>query len=263
MVERSLGERAMEGFKEWLQLHFVQGLLLTLLGLVIGWLLGRWRRYRQLRRVTGGDAREVMAVEQILVKEQGDGRVTMRIRSCGAAPLHSVLPNPVAHDAFLQRAEATMSTDPLISMKDAIGSYLLYLLTPWVCGMCRGGPFPHDVWVMAPVCEPGLLSAHQATTIILVRQADLERCVDWEWCKTLQVEHGGDGARILTLWHMAREFTRQLDDVRRLREAGKRTTYVETMYLLDLGLDTQEVDVPTRPVPWERFAKVLKELRLG
>jgi len=252
----------MEDLMEWLKLHFVQGLLLTLLGLVIGWLLGRWRHYRQLQRMAVGDAREVMAVEQILVTEQRDGRVTMRIRSCGAAPLATVLPNPAAHDTFLTRAQATLSTDPLISMKDAIGSYLLYLLTPWVCGMCRGGPFPHDVWVMAPVCEPGLLSAHQATTIILVRQAELEKFLDWDWCKLLHVEHGSDGARVLTLWHMAREFTRQLGEVERLRAAGKRTLYVETMYLLDLGLDVQEVDRPTRPVPWTRFAKVLKELKL-
>jgi len=61
---------------------------------------------------------------------------------------------------------------------------------------------------------------------------------------------------------MAREFTRQLGEVERLRAAGKRTLYVETMYLLDLGLDVQEVDRPTRPVPWTRFAKVLKELKL-
>jgi hypothetical protein len=253
----------MDAFKEWLELHFVQALLLTLAGVVLGWLLGRWRRYRQWRRVAHGDAREVIAIEQMLVSEQPDGRVTMRIRSLGAAPLERVLPNPAAHDAFLHRARATLSTNPLISMRDNVGSYLLYLLTPWVCGLCRSGPFPHDEWVMAPVCEPGILSAHQATTILLVRRADLMRFLDWEWCKTLHVEHGSDGARILTIWLMAREFQRQLTEIKQLRQAGKRTTYVETMYLLDLGLDLQELDLPTRPVPWERFAKVLKELKLS
>jgi hypothetical protein len=34
------------------------------------------------------------------------------------------------------------------------------------------------------------------------------------------------------------------------------------MYVLDLGLDTQELDLPTRPVPWDRFADVLKKLKL-
>ena len=97
-------------------------------------------------------------------------------------------------------------------MKDQMGSYLLYLLTPWVCGMVRHGTFRHDAWVMAPVCEPGTLSMHQSSTIILVRQADLARFRDWQACKQMHVEHGSDGARILTLWHMAREFDRQMSD---------------------------------------------------
>jgi len=242
--------------------HFVQGILLTLLGLIIGWILGRWRRYRQMRRVYGGDAREVVAIEQILIKEQADGRVTMRIRSVGSAHMQTVLPNQVAHDALLKRAKATTTLNPLIDLKDQMGSYLLYLLTPWVCGMTRQGAFAHDMWVMAPVCEPGVLSAHQATTIILIRQADLRRFRDWETCKTMHVEHGSDGARILTLWHMAREFERQLAEVKRIKDTGQPSTFVETMYLLDLGLDLAEVPLPTKPVPWARFAAILKQLKL-
>jgi hypothetical protein len=247
----------------WLKSHFVQGLLLTLAGLIIGWLLGRWRRYRLLKRVHVGDAREVVAIEQVLLRDCPDGRVTMRIRSCGSAPLHGVLPNIVAHDAFLERARATTSTYTLLNMKDQMGSYLLYLLTPWVCGMVRNGPFRHDLWVMAPVCEPGVLSKHQSSTIILMRRADLRRCLDWDFCLDVHVEHGSDGARILTLWLMAREFERQLSEVNRLKEAGKPSTFVETMYLLDLALDTEEMALPTKPVPWERYASTLKELGLS
>jgi hypothetical protein len=253
----------LEVIMSWLKNHFVQGLLLTLLGLIVGWLLGRWRRYRLLQRVQIGDAREVVAAEQILVKEHPDGRVTMRIRSCGSEPLRAVLPNAVAHDAFLARAKATTQTNTLLSMKDKTGSYLLYLLTPWVCGKVRGGAFRHDIWVMAPVCEPGVLSAHQSSTIILVRQTDLRRFLNWENCKDMLVEHGSDGARILTLWLMAHEFERQLAEVNGLRQAGKPTTTVETMYLLDLGLDVEEVALPTKPVPWERYKGVLKQLGLS
>ena len=243
--------------------HFIQGILLTLLGLVIGWILGRWRRFRQMRRVYGGDAREVVAIEQMLIKDHADGRVTMRIRSCGSAHMQTVLSNQVAHDALLKRAQATTPTNPLIDLKDQMGSYLLYLLTPWVCGMTRQGSFPHDIWVMAPVCEPGILSAHQSTTIILVRQADLKRFLDWEFCKALHVEHGNDGARILTLWHMAHEFERQLSEVQRVKVTGKPSTFLETMYILDLGLDQSEVALPTKLVPWARFESILKQLKLS
>jgi len=248
---------------EYLKVHFVQGLLLALLGLAVGWLLGRWRRYRLLQRVQVGDAREVVAIEQVLVKDCPGERVTMRIRSCGSAPLHAVLANAVAHDAFLERAKATTPTYTLLNMKDQMGSYLLYLLTPWVCGMVRNGPFRHDTWVMAPVCEPGVLSKHQSSTIILIRHADLRRFSDWEFCKDLYVEHGSDGARVLTLWLMAREFERQMSEIIRLKEAGKPSTFVETMYLLDLALDIEEAALPTKPVPWTRYASTLKELGLA
>jgi hypothetical protein len=248
---------------ELLASRFAQGLAMTLLGIVTGWLLGRWRRHQLLRQVRSGSAREVVAIEQVLVRECPDGRATLRIRSCGSAPLRLVLPNPVAQEAFLERAGATTPSNPLISMKDTMGSYLLYLLTPWVCGMIRGGPFSHDAWVMAPVCEPGLLSAHQSITAVLVRQSDLRRFLDWPWCRRLYVEHGSDGARVLTLWHLAREFEVQLAEVRRLREAGKPSTSAETMYILDLGLDTEEVGLPTKPVPWDRFAPILNELGLS
>src|SRR5262249_28730124 len=83
-----------------------------------------------------------------------DGRTTMRIRALGSAPLASVLTNPVAHDTFLRRTAHTKPTNPLIDMRDQMGSYLLHLLQPWVCGMARIGAYPHDIWIMAPVCEP-------------------------------------------------------------------------------------------------------------
>jgi len=256
-------EKVLESVRTVLELHGVQGLLLTLLGVATGWLLARWRRFRMQRRIAGGDAREIIAIDQILVHDYPDGRTTVRNRACGSAALESVLPNPVAHDAFLARAKATRSVNPLIDLKDHMGSYLLYLLTPWVCGMVRHGRLPHEVWIMAPVCEPGVLSAHQSSTVILIQRSDLERFRDWEFCRNVEVEHGSDGARVLTLWHMAREYERQRNEVEQLQAAGKPTTFVETMYYLDLGLDIDEVDIPTKPVPWERFASTLKALKLS
>jgi hypothetical protein len=251
----------MEYLPPELRSHFAQGLALMIVGGFVGWALGYWRRRRLHRQVLGGDLREVLNIEQILVKEHSDGRTTLRVRSLGSAPLSSVLTNPVGHDAFLKRAAATKATETLISMKDAMGSYLLYLLQPWVCGVTRG-PFPHDVWVMAPVCEPGQLSHFQSTTVILIREADLKRFLDWEWCKRLYVEHGSDGGRVITLWLMAHEFKSQAEEIARLKAEGKQTRFVETMYILDLGLDTEEKNLSTRAIPWERFTAVLKDLGL-
>jgi hypothetical protein len=241
----------------------ISGIVFTLVGVIVGWFLGYWRRHRMKKQVAGGDIRELLIIEQILVKEQSDGRTTLRIRSLGSAPLTTVLTNPVAHDAFVRRSKATKPTNTLIDMQDKTGSYLLHLLQPWVCGMARIGPYAHDLWIMAPVCEPGQLSHFQSTTVVLIRQADLKRFLDWEFCKHIYVEHGSDGARVLTLWYMAREMEKQIADLKRLRAEGKPTKFVETMYQLDIGLDLEEYPLPTKPVPWLRFASILKDLGLN
>ena len=44
------------------------------LGIVVGWLLGVWRRYRQRRLAERGEAREVLTIEKILLERKPDGQ---------------------------------------------------------------------------------------------------------------------------------------------------------------------------------------------
>jgi hypothetical protein len=232
---------------------------LFLLGISLGWLLGLWRRRRLLRQAERGEAREVLTLEKILLERRADGTEVMRIRSCGRDPIDSVFPNHAARDAFLARAEKTKPAYPLVSMEEKLGSYLLQELAIWVCGQVGERDFPHDLWVMAPVYETGALylGGHISSTVLLIRQQDLASFRDWERCRKMQVEHRSHGERILTLRHMAVEFDRQLSLVQKRRAEGRRSSYEETMYLLDLGLDTRAFDLPTLAVPWDRFDALL------
>ncbi|MGC8638915.1 MAG: LapA family protein [Isosphaeraceae bacterium] len=229
------------------------------LGMVVGWLLGFWRRFRQRRMAERGEAREVLTLEKILLEPRPDGALIMRIRSCGRDPIEEIFPNPAARAAFLGRVGDTKARNPLVSMEDKLGSYLLQELAIWVCGQVGERDFPHDLWVMAPVYESGTLylGGHLSSTVLLVRQDDLARFRDWETCQAIQVEHRSHGERILTLMRMAAEFDRQHALVQQRRASGKRSTYEETMYILDLALDTRAFDLPTVPVPWERFEAIL------
>jgi hypothetical protein len=229
------------------------------LGMAAGWLLGVWRRYRQLRMAKRGLAREVLTLEKILVGRRPDGTEIMRIRSCGRDPIDTVFPNPAARDAFLARAGKTKPDHPLVSMEEKLGSYLLQELAIWVCGHVGERDFPHDVWVMAPVYESGTLylGGHLSSTILLVLREDLACFRDWQRCKAVMVEHRSHGERILTLMRMAAEFDRQISLVEKRRIEGRRSSYEETMYVLDLGLDTRVADLPVTSVPWERFEAIL------
>jgi hypothetical protein len=115
---------------------------------------------------------------------------------------------------------------------------------------------------MAPCCEPAGLAEHQPITILLIGVGDLALFETWPMCRDVQVEHGSDGARVLTLMELARRFQAEQTEISRLRKAGQRTRYVETMYILDLALDKRSAAVPVKNVPWGRFEGVLKEMNL-
>ncbi len=232
------------------------------LGVAAGRLWGMWRRYRLLKIAERGESDDVVTIEKIVIDRRNDGTDVLRIRSCGRDPVETVFPNVAARDEFQARAAATKLTTPLVSMDGKMGSYLLQELAIWVCGQLRERTFPHDVWIMAPVYERGALylGGHFLSTVLLVRREDLIRFRNWADCASIHVEHATHGERILTLIAMAKEFESQAQAVASRRAARRRSNYEETMYILDLGLDTETADLPSKLVPWERFETTLKKL---
>jgi hypothetical protein len=232
------------------------------LGVLAGRLWGMWRRYRQLRMAERGESEDVVTIEKIILDRSPNGGEVLRIRSCGRDPIETVFPNAAARDEFQSRTGKTTTARPLVSMEGKMGSYLLQELAIWVCGQLRERNFRHDVWVMAPVYERGALylGGHFLSTVLLIRLDDLLRFRDWDDCAAIQVEHASHGERVLTLYGMAAEYDRQASAIASRRAAGRRSNFEETMYILDLGLDTDAADLAAKAVPWERFESTLKQL---
>jgi hypothetical protein len=147
-------------------------------------------------------------------------------------------------------------------MEGAEGSYLLETLTGFVCDRAANAPFDHDLYVMAPCCEPPELAQHQPITLLLIAVSDLAVFESWPECRHVRVEHGSDGARVLTLMALAQRYRAEQEKLAKLRQAGQRTRYVETMYVLDLALDRRCASVTTREIPWGRFENVLRQMNL-
>lgn len=245
------------------------------LGLVAGSAVtagvARWQRHRQRRSILAGDARDTVVINHHVVETaQGPGPdstpvkvpTACRIRTLGQAELRHVVPNGHLAAEFSRRAARATARDPLLSMAGAEGSYLLETLTGFVCDRAVGGSFHRDLYVMAPCCESKELCHHQPVTVLVVAAADLALFEHWPTVRDVRVEHGSDGARLLTLMALAKRYRAEQSQLDELRAAGKRTQHVETMYALDLALDHRAVPLPTKPVPWGRFEGVLTELGL-
>lgn len=248
----------------------------ALLGLLAGgiltWLIGRWKRRQQHQSIMRGDARDTVVIQQHIVVVEpapavGQGSpalraVSLRIRTLGQSEVCRMVPNGYLAEVLLQRAFQVTPRHTLISMEGAPGSYLLETLTNFVCDRVGSQPYDHDLYVMAPCCEPADFAQHQPITIVLISVKDLAAFESWSGCRQVKVEHGGDGARVLTLMELSRRFREEQLKIAELRKSGQRTQYVETMYVLDLALDRRTADVPLREVPWGRYESVLKELNL-
>jgi hypothetical protein len=237
-------------------------LLGLLLGSIVTWVLATWQRRRERNRILRGDARDTVVINHHLVETTDQNTAILRLRSLGQAELKHVVPNGHLAAVLRERAEEVTPRSTLISMEGAEGSYLLETLTNFVSDRVANAPFEHDLYVMAPCCEPPELAQHQPITILLIAVRDLARFENWPACRSLQVEHGSDGARVLTLMELARRFREEQAKIATLRQNGQRTTYVETMYVLDLTLDRRAAPLPTKAIPWGRFEKTLKQKNL-
>ena len=256
-------------------LHEVSG---KSLGVLIGMLLGglitaliaRRRRMKDRQLILDGDARDTVVIHHHIVESahvidsSGAKRTVkvLRVRTLGQSELSRVVPNGHLAGILLQRAHEVTPQDTLISMAGAEGSYLLETMTNFVCDRVSNGQFPHDVYVMTACCEPVEMSHHQPITILLARKDDLPLFENWPLARNIHVEHGSDGPRILSLMEMAKRFHDEQDRIHKLRAVGKRTAFVETMYILDLSLDQRCADLPVKPVPWSRYTSVLAKLKL-
>ena len=205
-----------DGLFDRLTLQGASVLFGLVLGGFIGWLYARWKRLQERRIILSGDARDTIVIHHHLVEtidkpgptEPASSRFrpVLRIRCVGQAELHRVVPNGHLANELADRAKQVSERDTLISMAGAEGSYLLETLTNFVCDRINNGPFDHDLFVMAPCCEPAGLAQHQPITILLIAVDDLKHFASWPLCRHMQIEHGSEGARILTLMELAKRF---------------------------------------------------------
>jgi hypothetical protein len=262
----------MPGLLDELSRHGILTLIGAVVGAIAAWFAARWKRRKERLSILRGDARDTVVIQLHIITPKevpnpNGGGVktipgTLRIRPLGQSELSRVVPNGHLAAELSRRAFRVTPRDTLISMAGAEGSFLLETLTNFVADRVGNAPFEHELYAMAPCCEPAGMAVHQPITILLIPVASLALFENWADCRNVQVEHGMSGMRILTLMELARRFRQEQERLAVMRRDGKRTLYEETIYMLDLALDERAAAVPVKSVPWGRFEDVLKQLNL-
>ncbi len=247
--------------------HGLMAVIGAICGGILTWFAARWKRRKERLSILRGDARDTIVIQQHIVTAAdapGGKKVpkSLRVRPLGQSELSRVVPNGHLAGELSRRAFRVNPKDTLISMEGAEGSFLLETLTNFVCDRVGNAPFEHQLYALAPCCEPAGMAVHQPISILLIPVADLALFENWTDCRNVQVEHGITGMRILTLMELARRFRSEQEQLAKLRREGKRTLYEETIYVLDLALDLRTAAVPLKDVPWGRFEDILKLLNL-
>jgi hypothetical protein len=238
-------------------------------GAAAGWFFAWWRRHREKVNIFAGIAHDTVVIQHHVVESEPDSKLpngrratTLRVRTLGQAELKRVVPNTHLAGVLSHRAAKVTTTTPLISMAGAEGSFLLETLTGFCGDRLSLAPFDHELYVMAPCCESQEFVEHKPVVILLVAVKDLVFFEHWPSCREIQVEHGSDGSRVMTLMILARKFREEQANIAKMRREGQRTAHMETMYILDLPLDRRVAAIPLKAVPWSRFEKVLKLMGL-
>jgi hypothetical protein len=234
------------------------GVLLGLtVGTIVAWLTGRWRLSRAKRRLLAGDAGDTLVIEFQMVEQLAEGGYCLRRRYLGMSPVANVIQNPHLLMEFRKRAEEAGRSGWFISMEGAKGTYLLECLAGFVGDRLGNSPLDHDLYVMVPCRDPHQLSHYKSLSVILISKKDLEMFLSWQTVERIQTERSTDAVRLLTLMELANRWQKEQKLISEHRVEGKSTRHLETMFLLDLGINRRSAGIPTRPVPWGRYLQEL------
>lgn len=224
----------------------------AILGTVFGWLLSGWRWRRYVQRLMTGDASETVIVEQVMITCGVNSRA-MRTRIVTVRTADTIFPdNPAAKRRFVRAVEKATKEEPIVTFEGPGGAYLLREIRAAIAGGLGQQPFKHEAWVLCIARIPLGACDHRSVIAFLVRPTDLERTFrEWKACKGLAVEARSESFKLFALHRIARAFEEQ----RKAAEARGEPSFLTSMAVLDLALDTRFSALPTVAPVWDEVTE--------
>lgn len=243
--------------------------LTVLLGFVGSWFLIFKRRLAAMQKLRQGDSDDVLFQAHMLHPTPGTSDVTLLFRNVAPRITLSLLyDNPIMREMAQELAEATSLRNPVLQTKGSAGFEILNDAFGWIAGHLAAAPFPRERWLFTMTCEDRAIVRKKCIRCFLIRATDLERFLDWDWCRDrVLVEKPWHWFRVIALHQVALEWRRE--------RAAASAIHADDMPLVDdqdahervrelsAGIMTEDSPVgePWR-IPWSEHMASLKDLGL-
>jgi hypothetical protein len=244
----------------------------VLLGLLGSWFLIFRKRLKAMEKLKSGDSDDILFQMHTIQPLPGTSEVVLLFRN--VAPrltINLLYDNPVVRDEVRRVADNTSMKSPVLKTKGTVGFEILNDAFGHIAGQLAGMPFRREPWLFAMTCEDRAIVRKKCIRCFLVRPVDLERFLDWSWCRDhVRVEKPWHWFRIVALHQMALEWQAQ-----RGTGAAGETALANAMPLvhdqekhdlireMSVGLNPEDAPVGTPyRIPWAEHLPSLKELGL-
>jgi hypothetical protein len=246
----------------------LEGLLQALAVVVVGWMV----LYRQWRQLTQGRSDQVVFSANLLTPINGtaDGaagidRYVLQLRTVlPPRTVDQVLDNVALRRLTRSLAETTSVVDPILPTEGTAGFEIVNDFVNSVAGGLASASFPRDSWLLAVTCEDRKVVRKCCIRVLLVRRADLERLLSWDWCREhIAVESWYHYWRIVTLHQIALRFqeeqkrqgpSRSEDITENRLPLVDSQAHHTRIRALSLGINTDEPIIkPPVAVDWNRY----------
>lgn len=175
-----------------------------LIAFAASWFLLFRKRVRALEKLRTGDSDDLLFQAHYLLP-LSDGGVQLVFRSVAQArTVEDAYDNQMARDVLRKLADETTLRAPILPTSGRIGFEVLNDAAGLVCGALATSPMERQTWLFCMTCEDRTLVRKQCIRCFLIREADLIRFEDWNWCKTqVRLERPWHWFRIVALHRIA------------------------------------------------------------
>jgi hypothetical protein len=172
------------------------------IGIVLTWLVF----FRHLWKFRLGDSDDILFQAHYLVPR--DEKYVLVFRTVAPpTAIKKLYDNSAAQRLVRQLADDTSLDDPILKTEGHLGFEVVNDVVNYVAGFLSLASFPTEEWLLTVTCEDRKVARKKCIRVFLIRQRDLERFADWEWCRTtLLTEAPWHFFRIMALHKIAGTF---------------------------------------------------------